>query len=398
MEKHVDFRNLAFVLIAGILSSCSENGVDTTVSNVTDAVLDTAVAPAPPPSFSTAMDRYQPLSKVVGTDQNMPLSVAVQSDRFAEAAAFSKETESFSLLIWQGGELVHEQYFAPFDTNLRPESASMHKSVLALVVGAAIDEGLIDSVDEPVATYLTEWADDPRGDITIVNLLQMTSGLKPLSYVGGPESEAIRFGNGENVRETILNMELLNAPQSVFHYVGTNSQILGLIIERATGQPYAEYLSETIWAPIGASEAFVWLDQDAELARTYAALLAKAEDWLRVGLMIKDRGFSNGTQIVSGNYIDQMIAPSPANPNYGYQIWLGNEFDPDRYYNDAEAGFAVFASEPYAVDDIVFFDGFGGQRVYISRSLDLVIVRTGEVKMDWDDAKLPNLVIKALSK
>lgn len=392
----MDFRNLAFVLVAGILSSCAENSVDTTAPDVADVVVESAAAPASPPSFSTAMDRYQPLSKVFGTDQGSPLPVAVQSGRFTEATAYAEKTQSFSLLIWQGGKIVHEQYFAPFDANLRPESASMHKSVLALVVGAAIDDGLIASVDEPVATYLTEWADDPRGDITIADLLQMTSGLKPLSYVGGPESEAIRFGNGVNVRETILNMDLANAPQSVFHYAGTNSQLLGLIIERATGQSYAEYLSETVWGPVGASEAFVWLDQDAELARTYAALLAKAEDWLRVGLLIKDRGFANGTQIISGDYIDNMTAPSPANPNYGFQIWLGSEFDPDRYYNDAEAGFAVFSSEPYSVDDIVFFDGFGGQRVYISRSLDLVIVRTGEVQIDWDDAKLPNLVIEAL--
>lgn len=394
----MDFRNLAFILVAGILSSCAQDNIDTIAPDVADTAIESAAAPTPPPSFSTAMDRYQPLNKVVGAGQGSPLPVAEPSDRFAEAAAYAEKTQSFSLLIWQGGKIVHEQYFAPFDANLRPESASMHKSVLGLVVGAAIDDGLITSVNEPVATYLTEWVDDPRGEITIANLLQMASGLKPLSYVGGPESEAIRFGNGENVRETILNMELLNAPQSVFHYAGTNSQLLGLIIERATGQPYAKYLSETIWAPLGASEAFVWLDQDAELARTYAALLAKAEDWLRVGLLIKDRGFANGTQIVSGDYIDDMTAPSPANPNYGYQIWLGTEFDPDRYYNDAEAGFAVFASEPYAVDDIVFFDGFGGQRVYISRSLDLVIIRTGEVQIDWDDAKLPNLVIKALSE
>ena len=388
----MDFRNLAILIVVVVLSGCASNTSDEKAHR---AAIPT-VAPEKPTSFSTALDRYKPLSKVLGADQEISLAVGVSSDKFFEAAQYAKNTQSYSFIVWHGGEIVHEQYFTPFDANLRPESASMHKSVLALVVGAAIDDGLIPSVDEPVATYLTEWAGDPRGEMTIMDLLQMTSGLIPLSYDGGSNSEAVRFGNGENVQETILNLELVNPHRNAFHYAGTNSQLLGLIVERATGLPYANYLSEQIWKPLGASEAFVWLNDADGLARTYAALLAKAEDWLRVGILIKDRGYANGAQIVSREYIDSMVTPSNANPNYGFQVWLGNTFAAERYYNDSKTGFAAFASEPYAVDDLVYFDGFGGQRVYISRSLDLIIVRTGEVQIDWDDAKLPNLVIAAL--
>lgn len=388
----MNFQGFVLAIIAGIISGCASNSNDVTPTKAVDAL----VTPATRPSFSAAMETYRPLSKVSGSVQNIPLPIGVQSDQFAEAVAYANSTQSYSLLVWHGGEIVHMEYFAPYDGNLRPESASMHKSVLALVVGAAIDDGFITSLNEPVATYLTEWADDPRGKITIKNLLQMTSGLKPLSYIGGPESEAVRFGNGENVRDTLLNLDLVSAPDNVFHYAGTNSQLLGLIVERATQKSYAEYLSDQIWKPLGASDAYVWLNEMQGPARTYAALLAKAYDWLRVGLLIKDRGFANGTQIVPGDFIDKMTTPSPANPNYGFQVWLGNGFVPDRYYNGAKTGFSVSAGEPYAVDDLIFFDGFGGQRVYISRSLDLIIVRTGEIQTDWDDAKLPNLVITSL--
>lgn len=91
-----------------------------------------------------------------------------------------------------------------------------------------------------------------------------------------------------------------------------------------------------------------------------------------------------------------MTRASRTNANYGWQIWRGHTFERKRYYNDAKTGFEVLASAPFKLDDILYFDGFGGQRVYISKSEDLVIVRTGDVKMDWDDSALPNLVVDAL--
>ena len=93
-----------------------------------------------------------------------------------------------------------------------------------------------------------------------------------------------------------------------------------------------------------------------------------------------------------------MTTPSGPNPNYGWQAWLGTQFEAQRYYSETKTGFAALASEPFAVDDIIYLDGFGGQRVYISPSKDLVIVRTGDPAFDWDDSYLPNSVIVELSK
>ncbi|CAN0335122.1 unnamed protein product, partial [Chrysoparadoxa australica] len=169
---------------------------------------------------------------------------------------------------------------------------------LALVVGAAIADGHIASTQEPVSTYIPEWGDDPRGAITIENLLQMSSGLKTLTYEGGQESEANKFNSGENVEATILALESIAEPNSVFHYANTSSQLLGIIVERTSGIPYEDYLSQKIWAPLGASDAYVYYNEVDRLPRTYSALLAKAEDWLRVVFLIKDDGMSNGEQEV----------------------------------------------------------------------------------------------------
>ena len=83
--------------------------------------------------------------------------------------------DSYALLVWQDGALRHVEYSPPYDAELRPESASMHKSILALVVGAAIDDGAIGSVDDPVETYLPEWRGNARGQITIRTVNQCTA-------------------------------------------------------------------------------------------------------------------------------------------------------------------------------------------------------------------------------
>lgn len=372
--------------------------IKTAAVNETDEVAKEQVtAPPPgPPSFSTAILRNLPSGTVAGADTPRTFSLSATETDFSAASEYAESMQSFAFLVWHDGDLKHAEYFAPHDATLRPESASMHKSVSALVTGAAIDAGYISGTDAAIGTYITEWADDPRGDITIEQVLTMSSGLRPLSSEGGMQSESMRFMGGDNVRQTLLNLELSNEPGTVFHYAGTVNQLLALIIERTSGQPYEQVLSKKIWAPLGASEALVWYNEPDGFARTHTGLLATAEDWLKVGLLVKDFGAYGEDQIVSADFIEAMTSPSPTNPNYGYQTWLGTAFDPQRYYNDAKEGFAVMAGEPYLVDDMIYFDGFGGQRVYISRSLDLVIVRSGEVKFDWDDAKLPNLVITAL--
>lgn len=392
-------------LLVGIAACTSEESKEAISEVETPAVIETvdapegeeATAPPPgPPSFSTAIERNLPSGLVAGAETPRTFALTETMTDFSAASDYAEAMQSFAFLIWHDGALKHSEYFAPHDATLRPESASMHKSVAGLATGAAIDAGYISGTDAAIGAYITEWANDPRGDITIEQLLNMSSGLKPLSSEGGMQSESMRFMGGDNVRETLLNLELSDEPGTVFHYAGTVNQLLALIIERTSGQTYEQFLSETIWAPIGAEEALVWFNEPDGFARTHTGLLAIAEDWLKVGLLVKDLGAYGADQIVSADFVDAMTSPSPANANYGYQTWLGTTFEPQRYYNDAKAGFAVLASEPFLVDDMIYFDGFGGQRVYISRSLDLVIVRSGEIRFDWDDAKLPNLVITAL--
>lgn len=391
---------ISLLLVAG----CSES--EQTAARPASATADEqpkATAPAPAPQmlpnwYATAMERHQPLGKVEGDLRPLP-APAQNAVGFDAVIDYAAQQQSYSLLIWHDGALVLEHYFEPYDAELRPESASMHKSVLGLVVAAAIDDGFIASVDDGVGKYLAEWSDDPRGDITLRQLLTMSSGLKPLSREGGEQSAAFRYlFEGREARQATLNLSLEQTPGELFYYQDTNPQVLVLALEQATGMPYQQYLSQRLWQRIGADDAYVWMNEPERFPRGNTALMAKARDWLKVGLLIKDGGIYQGDQVISSAMMAEATAASSANPNYGWLIWRGAEYEPVRYYNALKQGAGFAVSAPFKADDMLYFDGFGGQRVFISRDKDLVIVRLGAMHFDWDDAILPNLVIDALEQ
>lgn len=350
---------------------------------------------------ASAMEAYGNLGLVKGAPAPLPetrsSSIADPQHVFSEAIDYGAKTGSYALLIWWDGSLVLEHYYAGYDASIRAEPASMHKSLLGLVTARAMDEGHIESPDTPIGRYIPEWRDDQRGKITVGQLLTMSSGLTPLSQEGGDDAPARKFMNGNlDARATILGMLLEDDVVPHFHYMNTVSQLLLLVVENAVGKPYGDYLSESLWQPIGAGDAYVYYFEEAGFPRGYASFLARPLDWLRLGLLVKDDGRFGERQVIDGSLVQTFKAPSAHNRNYGWQVWRGETWDEQRFYNAEKTGFSVLQSEPYLVDDLVFFDGFGGQRVIASASEDLVIVRVGDTSVIWDDAQLPNSVLRAL--
>ena len=130
---------------------------------------------------------------------------------------------------------------------------------------------------------------------------------------------------------------------------------------------------------------------------TDCCMWASIRDMVRVGEMLMNKGVFQGEQVLPAGWVDQMITPSKANPNYGMQIWLNNEYKEFRPYDARLESFANIHREPYKADDVFFMDGIGKQRIYIVPSKSLVIVRTGYNSREWDDSMLPNLIIDALN-
>ncbi|HIF20007.1 MAG TPA: class C beta-lactamase-related serine hydrolase [Gammaproteobacteria bacterium] len=340
------------------------------------------------------------IPEVVKANNTFPVKVAtsksISTQSIESAIQFAEKTDSHALLIFHKNELQLEHYFPEYSKESITSTASMHKSVLAILIGIAIEQGYIESIDQPASDFLSEWSADKRNQITIRQMLQQSSGIDFPEFSFHPLGEWNEMVVGDDVMKITINQLYEKDPDTEFAYNGINPQNLGLILQRATGQRYSNYLSENFWQYLAEKDSYVILDsEENKMPRMFCCLDAIAKDWLRVGILILNKGILDEKRIVSESWIEQMTTPSKLNPNYGFLTWLGIEHQEQRIYNTKSTATA-FHSEPFIDNDIIYFDGFGGQRVYIIPSKEIVIVRTGDIKMDWDDAKLPNIISKGI--
>lgn len=328
-----------------------------------------------------------------------PSARVLSAGAIAELTDYAERVESYSLIVHLGEGIQFEKYWGEFGPDDVTETYSMAKSVLGLMFGFALEDGSIGSIDDPVTRYVSEWEGTDKERVTIRHALQMASGLEhfrfDFSYLQNPYHKGIRLFVGPGMENALLQFDLTAAPGTEFNYNSANSQLLMLILKRATGRAYADYVSEKLWRPLGAKPATLWMDRDGGMPKGYAFFQARPRDWLRVGLAIRNGGVVDGRQVIPAEWLALMTTSSPTNPKYGLQTWIGSPHVTERFYN-RNTPFGVRQDEPFLADDVVFFDGGGGQRVYVIPSADLVIVRTGMRSADWDDGVIPNIILRDL--
>ncbi len=316
-----------------------------------------------------------------------------------ELVTYAEELRSFSLIVYHRGAIQFETYWEDLGPDDVTETYSMAKSVLGIMTGFAVADGAITSIDDKVVKYVPEWAGTDKQNMTLRHVLQMASGLEHhrfnFSLLQNPYAPAIRLFIGPDMENAILRFGLDGPPGTEFTYNSANSQLMMLILTRATGRPYWEYVSEKLWRPLRAKDATLWLDSPGGLPKGYSFFQARPRDWLRIGITLLNEGRFNDEQVIAADWIERMRTPSLLNPKYGLQTWIGSPYVPERFYNK-NTPFGVKQAEPFEADDVFFFDGGGGQRVYVIRSADLVIVRTGLPSPAWDDGVMPNIVLRDL--
>jgi len=343
---------------------------------------------------------YQPLEMTKGNYLN-PLPTLdtekseISMEAFQKASDYAGSHNSNSLVIQHKGNIVFENYWN--DTNFDSLFGlhSLTKTMNAILMGHAIEDGFIESVDISASKFISEWQGTEKEAITIRDLLNMAGGLKE-DYDFSPKSQRIQRIMGLDITTANINVATDTSPGTVFSHVNPNSQMLGIIIERASGQRYGDYFSEKIWKPLGAKNAFFFVDKPGGMVHTDCCMWSTVGDMVRVGEMLMNKGLFQDKEVLPSGWVNQMIEPSNANINYGMQIWLGNKFEAKRPYDSRLEAFANLHSEPFKADDVFFMDGLGKQRIYMIPSQSLVILRTGSQDSEWDDSKLPNLILEAL--
>lgn len=341
---------------------------------------------------------YVPLAPVSEAKQS------ISAESLQKVSDYAKERYSSSLLVWHKGKLQISEYYNNTDENTLIVGKSMAKMVVSLVVARAIKEGYIDSLDDSAAHYIHEWQGTKKADITVRNLLQMAAGLEKFYTLDfSPFGKFLRSYIGSYHEDVGINeYDLVDTPGTKYDYSQVSSDLIGVIIERATGKPYGQFLSESLIKPIGAQGGSVMMNRPNGVAHTGCCLLLPAQSWLRLGLLAMNAGDVNGQSLFPSGWMEDYLAPSPANPAFGLHIWLGKPYYESRNWSNPgpAEGRGVLHSAPYLADDLFLFDGNGHQVVYIVPSLELVIVRTGRWSYggdkQWDNAFIPNTIISGI--
>ena len=352
-------------------------------------------------TLSTDQDWWTPIDPVVGAETPQPLPIAAPEDRTISEEAFTKvvnwleDKNSIGLVVVHKGQVQFEHYWPGYDETTVADTASMHKSLMGLMYGFALKDGSLPSLDIPVSTYLTEWEGDPRGDITIRQMMQHTSGLTIDPFSMNPFSRTAELFYGGDITKVALETERAEDPGTRFQYASINSQLLGIILERATGKRLAAYESEHIWKPLGGGKANLVLDREGGIARTFCCFRTTAREWARLGILLANKGKMGETQIVPEDWMETWLTPSPLNPQYGLQVWLGTDFTGSRTYHQ-KTSLAIPHDEPIKAPDMFYFDGANGNRLYVIPSQELVIVRSGNFNMNWEESFIPNTLIDGI--
>lgn len=343
---------------------------------------------------------YDPQERVAGgepipleswAEEENPIDPAVYRD----AALWAQQQDSDSLVVLYRGRLAHASYFNGRTPETEFSTHSLTKVLNSILAGHAIADGHIESADQPAADFLPEWDTDERRGIAVRDLLNMAGGLEE-TFAFWPGSARMARTIGTDIVAANLDVGLYAPPGTAFSHANPNSQIAGIVVERAVGRRFADYLSQKLWAPLGLRDGWLLLDRPDGMAHTDCCMWAAIEDWARIGQALLQNGCYAGRQVIPEGWVDEMTTPSAANENYGMQLWLGTSHERLRKYDPGIEFMGNMHSEPFVADDVFFLDGAGDQRLYMIPSRELVILRTGKDGPEWDDARLPNLLTRAV--
>ena len=243
--------------------------------------------------------------------------------------SFMNNLETRAFLVFKGDSIVYEKYFDKHAINTVSNSFSAAKTVVALLVGIAVDEGKIKSLDEPVFNYIPEFSANGKEKITIRHLLMMSSGLDWEESASNPLSDNAESYYGSNLYGLVTHQKAITPPGKTFNYQSGNSQLLGFIVEKATGKSVSEYTQEKIWNRIGTEHEAYWsLDKENGDEKSFCCLYATARDFGRLGKLILQEGRYGKQQVIPLWYMKEMCKipnltteENVPNKRYGLHIW-----------------------------------------------------------------------------
>ena len=350
------------------------------------------------------LSHYDPLEAVPGAVNGaLPVASApsIRAEALNAAAAYAEANKSSAFIVIHDGKVQIARYFGGTDRTTGIVSKSLAKPITALAIGRAIALGKVKSIDQPVTDFIPEWKGTPKDNILVRHLLDMRSGLLAQGFSAEPDNIWSRaYLHPFHERIILDDYPLTDAPGSIYEYSNATSELIALIIERATGRRYAEFIGNEVLKPIGAAGGKVWLNRPGGLAHSGCCALLPAETYARMAMLVEQNGVWNKKKLLPAGYVEAMKTGTAQNPHYGLGLWLGGNYIERRGFANASRPIPkVLHSEPYLSNDVVMFDGNSNQIVYIVPSQNLVVLRTGDApprSPEWDNARLINTVLAGI--
>jgi len=273
-----------------------------------------------------------------------------------------KKSKSAALLIIQRDTIIYEWYDHKKDTATIMTSFSMAKSFVSILLGIAIDEGYIKSINEPITNYIKDFKNPGFEKITIEDVLRMETGIDYVENYYSPFGNVAVGYYGRDLDQHLYKIKIKSEPGKDFEYISIASQILGVIISNATGKTLSEYMQEKIWLKLGMEYDASWsLDKKDGREKAFCCLNARTRDYAKIGRLYLHNGKWNGEQIVSSDWVKQSTQYHPEHKNriYGLHWWL------DTPLNGTTQNHNFFAL------------GHLGQYLYVCPEKEMIMVRIG---------------------
>jgi CubicO group peptidase (beta-lactamase class C family) len=311
-------------------------------------------------------------NRVVEAGAGEPWAIAHDYNRAQLPDDIADDMASYdpvAFLIIQDKKIIYEDYWDGYNANTISNSFSAAKSIVGLLVGAAIDDGYIKNLDQKVADFIPSFKEGEKSKISIRDLLTMSSGLdwdEAYASLFSPTTESYY---GTDLKGMINRSKSVSPPGKYHYYSSLDTETLALVILNATGKSISNYASDKFWKHMGAEQDALWcLDHENGLEKAFCCFNSNARDFARWGQLVLNDGSWNGKQLISETYLKQSISPADYLTDetgkkvdyYGFQWWIID----------------------YKGYQIPYMRGILGQYVFAIKEKNAVVVRLGHKRSD----------------
>lgn len=271
-----------------------------------------------------------------------------------------KHSKTAAFVVIKNGKILHEQYWDGYNQLSKTNSFSMAKAVTVMLLGKALEEGIIKDIDEKLSDFHPEFKEKQFGkDVTLKNLAQMEAGLDWDENYNNPFLPNAKAYYGKNLIKAVFSRKFKEEPGTRFEYQSGTTQLLGFALKKALDRTLADYLSEKFWIPMGMEQNASWSTDSYGMEKTYCCIHSNARDYAKLGQLFLDNGKVGDHQILNRDFIEQMRTPTEKSEEiYGMGLWINHD-NPIKHY---------------------YFLGLQGQYIIMVPEHNIVIVRTGSYR------------------